>query len=254
MNPEGGRIWTANTRVIGGNGFPLLGDGGYDTGARAGRIRDLLMARDRFAPADFLAIQLDDVNVRNRWWQALLLDELEARKSDPALAALIPFVRDWGERAVPGSVGYRLVARFRSIAVESLYEAYLGRTDTGGSYAPSQAEGPARRLLAERPEALRPPGATGWEDFLDRVLADLAAEVEAEAGGNPARFTWGDVGKAGVRHPLTRLFPWLSRFTDPLDVAVPGDRATVRAQAPGFGASERFAVSPGHEADGLFRN
>ncbi len=252
MNPEGGRIWTANTRVIGGNGFPLLGDGGYDTGARAGRIRDLLMARDSFAPADFLAIQLDDVNVRNRWWQALLLDELEARKSDPALAALIPFVRDWGERAVPGSVGYRLVARFRSIAVESLYEAYLGRTDTGGSYAPSQAEGPARRLLAERPEALRPPGATGWEDFLDRVLADLAAEVKAEAGGNPARFAWGDVGKAGVRHPLTRLFPFLSRFTDPLDVAVPGDRATVRAQAPGFGASERFAVSPGHEADGLF--
>lgn len=252
MNPEGGRIWTANARVIGGNGFPLLGDGGYDTGARAGRIRDLLMARASFAPADFLAIQLDDVNVRNRWWQALLLAELEARKGDPALAVLIPHVRDWGERAVPASVGYRLVARFRSIAVESLYEAYLGRTETGGSYAPSQAEGPARRLLAERPEALRPPGTTGWNAFLDSVLADLAAEVKRETGGNPAQFTWGAVGKAGVRHPLTQLFPFLSRLTDPLDVSVPGDRATVRAQAPGFGASERFAVSPGHEEQGLF--
>ena len=30
------------------------------------------------------------------------------------------------------------------------------------------------------------------------------------------------------------------------------DSGVVRAQAPGFGASERFAVSPGHEAEGLF--
>jgi penicillin amidase len=40
--------------------------------------------------------------------------------------------------------------------------------------------------------------------------------------------------------------------TNPRDVALPGDRPTVRAQAPGFGASERFAVSPGREAEGLF--
>ena len=252
VNPEGGRIWTANARVIGGNAFPLLGDGGYDTGARAGRIRDLLLARDRFAPADFLAIQLDDVNVRNRWWQALLLSELEARRADPALAAMIPHVRQWGERALPESVGYRLVARFRSIAVESLYEAYLGRTESGGSYAPSQAEGPARRLLDGRPAALVPPGLGSWEAFLGSVLADLAAEVRAEANGNLDDYRWGAIATAGVRHPLTRLLPMLSRFTDPVDVPVPGDRATVRAQAPGFGASERFAVSPGHEGDGLF--
>jgi penicillin amidase len=32
--------------------------------------------------------------------------------------------------------------------------------------------------------------------------------------------------------------------------ALPGDTAMPRVQAPAFGASERFAVSPGHEEQG----
>lgn len=255
VNPADGRLWTANARVIGGAGYVRLGDGGYDTGARAMRIRDLLFAKDRFAPADFLEIQLDDVAIRNRWWQQRLLAELAARKDDPLLAAMVAPVADWGERAVPGSAGYRLVERFRRHVVDILYEAYMGGVPEGPfrkTYAPSQAEGPVRRLLEAQPPALVPPGLAGWPAVIDAALARLATEVRAEAGGDPAAFTWGKVGVARVRHPLTRLLPPLGWLTDPPEVAVPGDRSTVRAQAPGFGASERFAVSPGHEAEGLF--
>jgi penicillin G amidase len=41
---------------------------------------------------------------------------------------------------------------------------------------------------------------------------------------------------------------WLSAPHDPL----PGDINMPRVQSPVFGASERFAVSPGHEQDGIF--
>lgn len=251
LNPPSGRIWTANSRVVGGEAFARLGDGGYDTGARAGRIRDLLFAKDRFEPKDFLAIQLDDASVRNRFWRDLLLQEIERRPDDSELQAMKRFVADWGGRAVPESVGFRLVDRFRRAVLFGLYEAYLGGVPEGRfrrTYAPSQGEGAARRLMLERPQGLVPPGHLSWTAFLDDALATLRKEVD----GDPAAFRWGEVGKAGVRHPLSRLLPPLGLITDPVDRSVPGDVSTVRAQAPGFGASERFAVSPGHEGEGLF--
>jgi penicillin amidase len=250
-NPPSGRIWTANSRVVGGEAFQILGDGGYDNGGRAGRIRDRLFASERFAPADFLSIQLDDVSVRNRFWRDQLLTEIERRPDDAALQAMRPFVADWGGRALPESVGFRLVDRFRRAVVYGVYEAYLGGVPEGRfrrTYAPSQAEGAVRRLLIARPEGLVPPSHASWTAFLDSTLDTLKEEV----GGDPKGFRWGETARAGVRHPLSRLVPGLGLLTDPQDRAVPGDTSTVRAQAPGFGASERFAVSPGFESEGLF--
>lgn len=258
VNPADHRLWTANSRVMGGDAFVKLGDGGYDSGARAGRIRDLLRAKTRFAPADFLAIQLDARATRNDFWAALMLAELE-RQKDPRLTAMLGPVRDWGGVAVPGAVGYRLVDRFRKAVVEGLYQSFVGVPPEGGvrrTYVPSQGEGAARRLLDERPAALVPKGHKSWDAFLDAALAEVASDVDAAAGGNLLRYTWGteggDVGRAKISHPLARAIAPLAWVTNPRDTALPGDRPTVRAQAPGFGASERFAVSPGREAEGLF--
>jgi len=259
LNPAGARIWTANSRVMGGDAFAKLGDGGYDSGARAGRIRDLLMAKERFAPADFLAIQLDDVATRNRFWQQLMLAELKKRPGDAELAAMVAPVEAWGERAVPGAVGYRLIDTFRRETVNGLYEAWLGKPKDDPlrkTWVPSQAEGPIRRLLTARPGALVPKGFSSWDEYVDGVLDKVSKDVGVKAGGRIARYVWGDpggeTGSAGVSHPLARAIAPLGWVVNPREGPVPGDRATVRAQAKGFGASQRFAVSPGREAEGLF--
>jgi penicillin amidase len=253
INPPLGRIWTANGRVIGGDAYARLGDGRYDTGARAGRIRDLLFAKDRFAPRDFLAIQLDDTSVRNRFWQALMEEELGKRSRDPRFSALIDPVRSWGGRAVPDSVGYRLVSAFRQAAVERLYAAFMGEPEKPrSSFAAPQGEGSIRRLLRARPAALVPPGDRSWNAFLSAVLVSVADEVEEKAGGDVPRFTWGEISTAGVHHPLARAIPGLGWLTDPPNPAVPGDASVVRAQTRGSGASQRFAVSPGYERTGFF--
>jgi len=255
LNPAGARIWTANSRVMGGDAFAKLGDGGYDNGARAGRIRDLLLAKERFAPADFLAIQLDDVATRNRFWQQLMLAELRRRPGDSALAAMVEPVAAWGERAVPASVGYRLVDTFRREAVNGMYEAWLGKPEDDAfrkTWVPAQGEGAMRRLLRERPGALVPKGYASWDAYLDGVLEKVAQDVGVKAGGSMARYTWGETGVAGVSHPLAKAIPPLGWVVNPRETSVPGDRPTVRAQAEGFGASQRFAVSPGREAEGLF--
>jgi penicillin G amidase len=53
-----------------------------------------------------------------------------------------------------------------------------------------------------------------------------------------------------IRHPLSRALPALAEFLDMPVEELPGDHDMPRVQEHAFGASERFAVSPGHEEQG----
>ena len=252
LNPDKGRIWTANSRVMGGAAYAKLGDGFADNGARAMRIKTRLMAKQRFAERDLMDIQLDDVSQRAAFWQSLMLTELEKRANDPALAALIPYVRDWGGRAEPSSVGYRLVSRFRAETIDLIYNGWLGRRGKDERYVLGAAEGGARLLLRQRPAHLVPPGFASWDALLGKALIIVADKAKEADGGDLKRYTWGNYRTNAIGHPLAGAIPLLHYLTDPKDGPLHGDGGTVRAAGPGFGASERFVVSPGHEASGLF--
>ena len=249
IDPPGGRIWTANARVVGGEAYRKLGDGGYDNGARAARIRDRLMAQTRFTPADMLSIQLDDQSDRGKFWRDDLLRLLGGPASRDALAEP---VRGWNGRADAASVGYRLIAAFRTETINRIYAAYVGAPDAAAgrqSYAPAQGEGPVRRLLRARPANLIPPGFQSWDAVEAKALAAVRDQVTA--AGGLGRFSWGAKNVAGVHHPLAAAIPLLGRLTDPRDAPQSGDSGVPLAKTPGFGPSERFAVSPGHEAEAL---
>ncbi len=53
-----------------------------------------------------------------------------------------------------------------------------------------------------------------------------------------------------VRHPLSRAVPLLRRLVDMPTRALAGDHHMPRVQDGNFGASERFAVTPGREDQG----
>ena len=53
-----------------------------------------------------------------------------------------------------------------------------------------------------------------------------------------------------IQHPLSKAIPLLSGFLDMPEVQLPGDHDMPRVQDGNVGASERFAVSPGHEDQG----
>ena len=251
-DPASGRLWSANNRVVGGDAYAKLGDGFGDNGSRALRIEQRLTAKDRFSEADLQSIQLDATSDRNIFWQRLMLAELRKRARDPALAALVPYVRDWGGKAEPSSVGYRLVARFRAELFDALYGAWLGKPGKDENYVIGATDGGARRLLRERPPQLVPPGYASWDEFIGKTLTAVADTARKDDGGDLASYTWGADRTASIHHPLAKAIPLLHYLTDPRDEAVPGDSGAVRAAAPGFGASERMVVSPGHEASGLF--
>ena len=107
------RLWTANSRVVDGEDFERLGDGGAALGIRAWQIRDGLQARSQFAETDLLAIQLDDRALLLGRWYDTLRDAARSAPADSALQALAAGAHDWTGHAGVDSVGYRIVRAWR---------------------------------------------------------------------------------------------------------------------------------------------
>lgn len=258
VNPDSGRIWTANARVSDADALRIIGDGGYDLGARAKQIRDGLLAKESFTPGDMLAIQFDDRALFLSPWRDLLLDVLsdEAVAADANLAEYRRLVDGWIPRAVPESVGYRLVRAFRLEVERRVFHTLMApvREAYGDDVAlrrSNQFEAALWSLVTERPLHLLPANYESWEQFL---LAAVRANIDyfAENFEGPLSLrTWGEVNTASIRHPLSRGIPIFGAYLDMPDDEVNGDINMPKAQSTTFGASERFSVSPGDEANGL---
>jgi len=258
VNPPAGRIWTANARVAGGERLRLIGDGGYDLGARQMQIRDALLARETFDIEDMLTIHLDDRALFLARWRDLLLEVLDenALRGRPARASYRRLVENWVPRAATESVGYRLVRTFRSTVSERVFRELVA-APAEARYGPDvplrrsrQFEGPLWQLVTERPTNFLPPGAERWEDVLLESVDAVLEAMDDEYGDALANRSWGERNTAAIRHPLSQALPFLSATLDMLPEPLPGDSHMPRVQGPVLGASERFAVSPGAEESG----
>jgi penicillin amidase len=256
-NPPGQRLWTANARTLDFESadFRNLGDGGYDLGARTRQIRDDLNAKDHFSPDDALAIQLDDRAVFMRNWHDMLVKTLAKAGDQAALADMKKYAADWDERADPASVGYRLAHAFRTEVTDTILDGFAAAvrakfTDFKMPHL-AQAEVLVDTLLLQRPAHLLPPGYANWDDLLQKCAERVAKKLSDMPGGIAAR-TWGESNTAKIKHPLSGALPGLDRLLDMPADQLAGDSNMPHVAASGFGASERFAVEPGHEEYGYF--
>jgi penicillin amidase len=253
-NPADGRLWTANNRTVGGAALALLGNGGHDLGARAQQIRDDLRGHASFTPGNLLDIQLDDRALFLARWQRLLQHTLADNK-DPVLQPLRRLTAHWRNRAAVDSVDYRLVRAFRgavSKAVLAPFAAQVKQRHPDFSWpGENSAEAAVWALLRARPTYLLDPKYPHWNALLVDAANQVTTELGQQSGGLAARH-WGERNRSDIRHPLSAALPrWLGRYIDMPDQPLPGDNNMPRVAAPGFGASERLDVSPGHEADGI---
>ncbi len=258
VNPGSGRIWTANARVADGEALAIIGDSGYDLGARARQIRDGLFAKDHFEVDDMLAIQIDDRALFLSRWRDLLLSEIDERlvESDPGMAEYRRLVADWIPRAVPESVGYRLVRAFRLEVQARVFHGLMApaRAAYGDDVKlriSNQFEGPLWALMTEQPMHLLPGQYDNWQAlFVDAVNASIDHFTE-NFGESLAERSWGERNTARILHPLSRAVPVFGDYLNMPAEPVSGDVDLPRAQGPAFGASQRFSVAPGDEANGL---
>jgi penicillin G amidase len=115
--------------------------------------------------------------------------------------------------------------------------------------APPQFEDPLWTLITEQPMHMLAAEYPSWRDFLltqvDMTIKDLSTRCRALE-----KCQWGERRPVMVRHPLSGALPFASRMLDMPTYELPGDHDMPRVQEGAFGASERFAVSPGREKEG----
>lgn len=255
IDPPDGIIWTANARVVDGPMLQQIGDGGYDLGARARQIRDGLARLEAATEADMLAIQLDDRALLIERWKDLALAVLGegAIRDHPRRAEFRRMLQTtWTGRASVDSVAYRLARAFRLQTLEVVYGWLTAECrEADPRFRPhrlGQWEDPLWALVTKRPAHLLDPAYESWEAAL---LAAVDRVLEATPGDLASR-TWGERNTIQPRHPLTRALSFLSPWLDMPARQLPGDSHMPRVQWLDGGASQRFAVSPGREVEGIF--
>jgi len=251
LDPPDGAAWSANARVVGGDSYARIGDGDFAPAARARQIRARLRELDRASADDLLAIQLDDRADYLAHWQPLLCQALEHLGNVDAAK----LVADWSGRAAVGDPGYRLLREFERRVVGRAFTMLVieaaARWPDFPWQAPQRFTETAWRLLRERPAHLLDPRFPGWDAWLDDIAAQTVATLP-QSCRSLADCTWGRINRAAIQHPISLALPQLARWLDMPAVPLPGDWSTPRVQSPVFGASVRFVVSPGREAEGSF--
>lgn len=253
-NPADARIWTANQRIVSGAALALLGDGGYDQGARAQQIHADLASRTHFTPHDMLDIQLDNRALFLARWQKLLSGVLQA-STNPDVKALAPFVQHWQARAAADSVGYRIVKMFHDKVRENTlapFAAYAKAKWKSFEWPSSQVgEYAVWTLVTQKPAWLLDPQYKSWDALLAKSAKQVAADL-AKQSGSLAQQTWGRHDTAQINNPLSMAMPsWIARFFDMPHDALSGDNNMPRVLHPDFGASMRMDVQPGDESHGI---
>jgi penicillin amidase len=250
-DPPAGHLWTANNRPLGPVAGAVIGDGGFDLGARAQQIRDRLAATPRFDEAAFVTLQLDDeARFMHTWADRILA----AAARSPRHADVARLLQGWNGRADAASAAYRLARSVRIRTLDALWHAWTAPVLGAAQDDPKRRlewhamfEYSAARALDERPAHLLPPPFAGWDEFLlaqvDTVVADMT-----QGGTRPlVAATWGEANASRVRHVISRAMPALSLVLDMPTFPQGGDANLPHVANPAFGQSERMVVAPGHE-------
>jgi penicillin amidase len=234
-----------------------LGDGGYEIGSRARLIRDRLLAKNRFAPRDLLAIQLDTSADFLERWRDLILSTLSIGLAHDANRAELRDILEngWSGKAAADSAAYRLTRSFRDTVSNRVIEFVLVEcyeADATFDYTTIRRRDAAIwTIVNERPQHLLDPQYATWTDFLtEAVDAAIEQAMRGDAGRLRDR-VWSEFNVAAFRHPLSAGLPFVGRLLDMPIVALPGDLYTPRMHWGAIGASERMVVSPGREAEGI---
>lgn len=252
VDPQSGRIWTANARVVDGDMLAKIGDGNYEVGSRARIIRERLESRDRFTAADLLSIQLDTSAEFLTRWRTLLIEELKSVTDQPRIRLREIVERDWDGKASPGSAGYRLTRMFREEVTEAIIAFLLiecNEADATFDYRNvRRREGPIWKLVSEKPMHLLDPQYQSWDALILQAATDVVGRAEREGGLAEPWSTW---NITTYRHPLSASLPLLDRWLDMPRQTLPGDLYTPNMHWNANASSERMIVSPGRESEGI---
>ena len=264
INPKNNRLWTANSRVVGGDMLKKIGNGGYALGARAKQIRDNLGSLTTFDEQALLDIGLDERAIFLTRWKNFLLTKvlnqttLSKHKEFTEVRKLL--LKDEPLVASVDSINYRLVRNFRintrDLVFSELNDSF-NQLDGGYKFRSirHQVETPLWQLINEQPENFLMRPLKSWSALFNQALRQTIDDMTTlESNEQQALIdaTWGQQNTTAIRHPLSNAIPFIGKWLDMPATQLSGDSYMPRVQGKTFGASERMVVSPGHEETGIF--
>ncbi len=253
-NPENGRLWTANARVVGGEDLEKIGHGYYVLGARAQQIRDRLFDLEQADEAQMLAIQMDHRALFLQRWAELLQQTVAGVSDNPKLTELGQRVSDWGGLASHNSQAYPYIRGFRDQLLDRAFAPYVEIVrqkypEFELEQLTDQLEGPLWKLVSEQPAHLLPSEFDDWHQLLLTSL--IEATDQLSPGDALSDASWGDSNRLNMRHLMSEFVPGFGGLFDMPAAALNGDRYMPLSQQPDHGPVQRFVVRPGLEQQAI---
>jgi penicillin G amidase len=248
------RLWTANARMIGGEAYNMIGNGGYDLGARGWQIKQGLDTLQQADEQSLHQIQLDNRALMLQRWQDLLLQILDNDTVEQhQLQSYRQHVENSSSHAGAEAIGYTLVRAFRQQVLQLQFaplSAYLQQHSARSQDLKFALEEPMWAMLQQqRPDTLPAPYVS-WSELLLAAVLQSKATLEQQYG-SLENSAWGQLNQANIRHPLSSAIPLLGNWLNMPATPLSGDRHMPRVQLPGFGQSQRMVVAPGQEHNGI---
>jgi penicillin amidase len=250
IRPESGILFTANNRVISASAGTAPYGNGFALGVRAQRIRELLTEADDWNESDVFAVAMDTRASLYEPYRDHLLAAMETVDEDDALVnRAIEIVKSWDGTSNADQPGFRLLKSYRSRlhreALGPIIQAVSDHYPRGWSYSSFGADEPVLRLLEEKPAHFLSANHSSWDELQKSVFVGMVREFGAGAGGG-IETQWGARNLSRISHPFAALAPApIRRAIEIPPAPQSGDTSSVRVATPTFGASERFAISPG---------
>lgn len=257
VNPTDNRLWTANSRVVGGEMYSMLGNGGYALGARAKQIKDNLYSQESFNEQTLMDIALDDRAIFLTRWQQFLLEKVLTEKqlaTTPSWHEVKDILTDDALSASVDSVAYRIVRNFRLTVRDKVFANLVNELESKDGEFNFKAirapfETPLWQLINQQPANT---GLIDNDDWQGLFVASLEETIADMTESQPLQdATWGQHNTANIKHPFSQSISFLSSWLDMPTTPLAGDTYMPRVQGPSFGASQRMSVSPGFEENGI---
>jgi len=215
VSPASGTVENANERTAPPD-FPVFLGRDFPAPIRARRIHELLSAKSSFTPADFQAMQADDVSV----FAHDILPILRALPREGGLTGQAQaLLAGWdGTMAMDAPQPLIFNAAVQRFVLQTLQANHVPQADSG------PWDGFAAWLLGD------PAGGT-WcggdcRPALGRALHEATQDLATTYGPDPAAWRWGSVHQAVFAHPILGELPVIGAFAS-RRIAVPGDNTTL---------------------------
>ena len=233
-NPAGGVVITANQNPFPLN-YPYRVHGNFASQYRSRQIRDLLLARKGWKPADMLAVEKDVYSEFSAYLAHRVAAACDRRHvTNPDLQDAIQILRAWNGQVEKSQSAPLLAA----LVYEQL------KKTVAESASPKAADAWDWQIAPSAVESILRSDGRGWFKDLDetlvRCLTDAYEEGRRMQGGNVKGWRYGTYNELTVKHPLADSIPVVGKFFNIGPTPMSGSSTTVKQTTRRIGPSMRF--------------